>query len=113
MSDEFDYKNFKNIEDFLKTLESSKYYHSLYLKAVNHPIRRKILKIINEINPISKKQLFEKLNKKENLENNSFFTYHIEFLIKALCIKKYVKNNKIYYEITQSGKIIEFLDSNN
>ena len=63
MPDEFDYKNYKSIEDFGKTLEGSKYYHDLYLKAVNHPMRREILKIINSSNEISEKELFSLLMK--------------------------------------------------
>jgi hypothetical protein len=38
MPDESDFKDFKSIEEFEKTVEGSKYFHDLYLKAVNHPI---------------------------------------------------------------------------
>jgi len=48
MPNEFDFKNYKSIEEYGKTMEGTKYLHSLYLKAVNHPIRREILSIVSK-----------------------------------------------------------------
>ena len=59
-------------EEYMKTLEGSKYYHDLYLKAVNHPIRREILKIVNESKRISKTDLFIKLKEEKLLDDNKF-----------------------------------------
>ena len=59
MPDEFendDYLEFNTIEDYNKTLEGAKYYHSLYLKAVNHPIRREILEIVQQTDQISESE---------------------------------------------------------
>ena len=112
MPDEFEfenYKDFKTIEDFSKTVESSKYYHDLYLKAVNHPIRREILKIVNDSNEILEKKLFNQLSKKEILKDPSILEYNINFLIKALCIKKIEREDKTYYVITQAGKVVDYL----
>ena len=108
MPDEFDYKNYKSIEDFGKTLEGSKYYHDLYLKAVNHPIRREILKIINSSDEISENKLFSSLIKQKILTEKAVLDYNINFLIKALCIEKLEIRKEIYYRITQSGKVIEY-----
>ena len=46
MPDEFDFKNYKSMKDYGKSLEGSKYLHDLYLKAVNHPVRREILEML-------------------------------------------------------------------
>lgn len=107
--DEYDFKDCKSIEEFGKTLEGSKYYHDLYLKAVNHPIRRKILEIVNKSVEISKNKLFNQLSEQNIISDMSILEYNLDFLIKALCIEKKDDMNEIIYTITQSGKIIEYL----
>lgn len=109
MPNEFDFKNYKSIEDYGKTMEGTKYLHDLYLKAVNHPVRRKILTIVNNAKKISKEELFSILLD-ENIINDEFsLNYNIDYLIKAFCIEKIEEKSKIYYEITQSGRVIDYL----
>lgn len=111
MPDEFDFKNYTTMEEFSKTVEGTRYLHELYLKAINNNIRREILEILNEVNQISKKNLLKKLIEDKTIEDESMFNYHIDFLIKAFCIKSMLDedSNEIYYEITQSGKVIDYL----
>ncbi|MHA1885531.1 MAG: hypothetical protein ACW96S_10795 [Promethearchaeota archaeon] len=92
MPDEFEFKDYKSMEDYGKTVEGTKYLHSLYLKAVNHPIRREILNIVNE---------------KKNDE--AALNYNMDYLIKAFCVQKTKAENEEYYEITQSGRVVEYL----
>ncbi|MFX1418396.1 MAG: hypothetical protein ACFE9N_05690, partial [Promethearchaeota archaeon] len=103
MPDEFDFKNYKSMEEYSKSVEGTRYLHELYLKAVNHPIRREILNIVNIFNRISKKDLLNKLIEDKILDDESLFNYNIDFLIKAFCIKSTTDeiSNEIYYEITQ------------
>ncbi|MFX1393421.1 MAG: hypothetical protein ACFFAH_07590 [Promethearchaeota archaeon] len=109
MPDEFDFKNYKSLDEFGKTVEGIRYLHDLYLKAVNHPVRREILNIINKEGKIAKKKLVETLLK-NNLINDEFsFNYNIDFLIKAFCINRIQKDDEIFYEITQSGKVVDYL----
>ena len=110
MPDEFDFKSYKNLEEFSKTVEGTRYLHDLYLKAVNHPVRRKILTIINKEVRISKKKLLETLLNNNIINNEFAFNYNIDFLIKAFCINRIEKDNEIFYEITQSGKVIDYLE---
>jgi DNA-binding transcriptional ArsR family regulator len=109
MPDEFDFKNYKSMEDFSKTLEGTKYLHDLYLKAVNHPIRREILEIINKTKRISKEDLIKILVEKNLIKDDSNFDYNIDYLLKAFCIERIEEGNKIFFEITQSGKVVEYL----
>ncbi|MFX0027521.1 MAG: hypothetical protein ACFE8M_14060 [Candidatus Hermodarchaeota archaeon] len=104
-----DYKNSDRVEEICKTLDGNRYYHDLYLKAVNHPIRREILKIINKTNNISRSKLFEILTENQVINDLSVLDYNMTFLIKALCIEKEVRNEEVFYSITQSGKVIEYL----
>ncbi len=108
MPDESDFKDFTSIEEYGQTVEGSKYFHSLYLKAVNHPIRKTILQIVNKFNLISSSQLIVELKHSVIDIEEASLNYHIDFLVKALCIEP-ISENSQEYKITQTGKIIEYL----
>lgn len=108
MPDEFDFKNYNSMEEFNKTVEGTNYLHSLYLKAVNHPIRREILIIVNNAKRISKKNLFKTLLGKNIINDEFSFNYNMDYLLKAFCIKKIENEDEIYYEITQSGQVVDY-----
>ena len=112
MPDEFDFKNYKSIDEFSKSAEGVRYLHDLYLKAVNNPVRREILNIINKKGRISKKELIKTLIESKIISDESMFNYNIDFLIKAFCLKSTNDDisKEVYYEITQSGKVIEYLE---
>ncbi|MFW9950299.1 MAG: hypothetical protein ACFFKA_09285 [Candidatus Thorarchaeota archaeon] len=107
--DKEDYLESKTIEDYNKTLEGTKYYHSLYLKAINHPIRRVILEMVQSSKRIFEPKLFEDLKKQGVLEDPTTFRYNIDFLLKALCIERIEEQDGSYYRITQAGKVIDYL----
>ena len=109
MPDEFDFKDYKSLEEYSETLEGSKYFHGLYLRAVNHPIRREILHIVNEREKILKNEIYQILSSKELIFELSVLEYNLDFLVKSLCIEKIDEDSQIYYEITQLGKVIEYL----
>ena len=109
MPDEFDFKDYKSLEEYAKTLEGSKYFHGLYLRAVNHPIRRQILHVVNEREKVSEDELFNELQSKNLVNELSILEYNLDFLVKALCIEKVNQNSENYYVITQLGKVIEHL----
>ena len=109
MHDESDFRNYKTIEEFGKTVEGTRYLHSLYLKAVNHPIRREILNLVNEAQIISRNELLSKLLELDIIPDNRVFDYNMDYLIKALCILKIEENQNISYQITQGGKVVDYL----
>lgn len=110
MPDESDFKNYKSMEDYSKTVEGTKHLHSLYLKAVNHPVRREILEIVNKAKKISKKELLKKLIEKNMIKEENQLIYNVDYLLKAFCIDSFQEegSNEIFYEITQSGKVVEY-----
>jgi len=107
--DESDFKDYSTVEEYGKTLEGNKYYHYLYLKAVNNPIRREILKIINQEKKISRDDLLTRLKQKDILQDEGIFIYNLDYLIKALCIKQEQLGEKTFYEITLSGQVVDYL----
>ena len=112
MPDEFDFHKYKSMEEYGKTMEGSKYLHDLYLKAVNHPVRRTILEIVNKEKRISKKVLLKNLLDSNVIREESQLKYNIDYLLKAFCINsiKDDESEETFYEITQSGKVIEYLE---
>jgi len=80
--------------------------HGTYLKAVNHPVRKAMLQIINDSNKISKTELINKLLESNVIAKEDMFDYHINFLLQTECVKKLDLDN-IEYEILQAGKVIE------
>jgi len=84
--------------------------HGQYLKAVNHPVRRVILEIVNEAKKISHIKLFNALIEKETIKDEFTLNYNIDYLVKAFCIKKVEEDAEIFYEITQMGNVVEYYE---
>jgi len=112
MPDEFDFHKYKSMEEYSKTMEGTKYLHDLYLKAVNHPVRREILEIVNKTKKISKKELLTKLIDSNVIKDENQLIYNIDYLLKAFCINsiKDSDDDEVFYEITQSGKVVEYFE---
>ncbi len=87
--------------------EQKKVGHAQHLKAVNHPIRRKMLTFINEVEKISEKDLLEKLSNNNILDDENMFRYNMGFLIQAQCVEKIDGENGTSYKILPGGKVIE------
>ena len=112
MPDERDFKDYRSIEEFSKTLEGSKYYHSLYMKAVSHPIRKRILQIIYSQKAVTYPKLLSILTKEGTISEEAVLKYNIDYLLKALCIKAIFDNDskEKYFVITQCGEVVDYLD---
>ncbi|MBA7505492.1 hypothetical protein ES706_04160 [subsurface metagenome] len=94
-----------------KTADQTREFHALYLKAVNHPIRRAILEIVNQ-KPMTEEELLEILKEQDILNEKDMLKYHLDFLEKGYCIKKIndQQTKKILYKITQEGTVVDYLD---
>ena len=55
-------------------------------------------------NKLKLNKFYEKL-----IEDENIFNYNMDYLIKAFCIEKIENKGKIYYEITQSGQVVDYL----
>ena len=80
MPDEFDFKNYKSMEEYSQTMEGTKFLHDLYLKAVNHPVRREILEVVNKAKKISKKELLKELIEKNVIKEENQLVYNIDYI---------------------------------
>lgn len=86
-----------------ESIEETRRYHRLYLRAVNNPLRRKILLAIKEgYNSMKDLQKETGLNK-INLE------WHLSSLEQGFCVEKIEESGKLLYKLTKEGQLIEYL----
>jgi hypothetical protein len=81
--------------------------HAQHLKAVNHPIRREILKFVNEEEGIIEDALIDKLRENGTVDSKDTFKYHMDFLLQTFCVEKVETEEKVAYKILPGGKVIE------
>ena len=87
--------------------EQKKVGHAQHIKAVNHPIRREILKFVNEKEEILEDILIHKLKENGTLDSEDVFNYHMDFLLQSFCVEKIAEEDKSIYKILPGGKVIE------
>jgi hypothetical protein len=87
--------------------DEKKISHAQHLKAVNHPIRREMLRIINEQERISKADLLKSLLDQKVINSEDVFGYNMDFLIQSICVEKSEINGETFYSILPAGKVIE------
>lgn len=81
--------------------------HAQHLKAVNNPIRKEILKIVNSAGQISAEELITTLKDENILNDSNLFEYHSSFLTQSLCMEKVDVEGETYYKILPGGKVVE------
>jgi len=87
-----------------KSIEETRQYHTRYLRAVNNPLRRKILRILKE-----GYATIEDLQSRTGLDNNTL-KWHLSVLEHGFCIEKDIKQGKLVYKLTQEGKVVDYLE---
>ena len=85
-------------------LPSERSKHDLAAKAVNNPIRKRMLEMVLE-GKTREKDLIDKLVAEGMIPDGSHFKYHMSFLLKAECVAKNGDN----YEITKAGEVVKFM----
>ena len=78
--------------------------HELYLRAINNPLRRKILSALKENN-----STIEELAVNTCLDESTL-RWHLNFLESGLCVEKEDKIGKTIYKLTQFGKVIDYME---
>jgi hypothetical protein len=81
--------------------------HAQHLKAVNHPIRREMLRLVYDTESIQEIELVKKLSENKIIEDLNLFNYHMDFLLQALCVEKVEQEGTVLYKILPGGRVIE------
>jgi len=85
-------------EEYSESIERSKEYHHRYHRAVSHPVRKEILRLI--LKGLSEEEIARALNL-----SKSELDYHLNVLIQGFCVKK-VEGKLL---LTQEGMVVEHL----
>lgn len=80
-------------------------YHVHYLRAMNNPLRRRILRAIP-----AQGSTFEELQADTGL-NPAALQWHLTFLEHACCVEREVKEGSTVYKLTQEGQVVDFLEA--
>lgn len=87
-----------------KSIEETRKYHTRYLRAINSPIRRKILRALKEdcatIEDLQSRTGLDKIN----------LEWHLGVLEQGFCVEKDLKQGKLVYRLTQEGKVVDYLE---
>ena len=79
-------------------------FHERYLRAVNNPLRRKILCILNKGN-----DTLQELVSKTGLDEITL-KWHLSVLENGFCIEHQNKQGEIIYKVTQEGKVVNYIN---
>jgi DNA-binding transcriptional ArsR family regulator len=78
--------------------------HERYLRAINNPLRRKILSVLKENN-----STIEELAVNTCLDGSTL-RWHLSVLESGLCVEKEDKQGRTLYKLTQFGKVIDHME---
>ena len=85
-------------------MEETRIYHERYLRAINNPMRRKILRTLKD-----GFSTIEDLKLSTGLDNTAL-NWHLSILENGSCVEKDVMEGKLVYRLTQEGRVVDYLD---
>ena len=94
-------KDSKTIGD---SLEETKEYHLRYLRAVNNPLRRKILRALKVGDAT-----IETLQSRTGLDAGTL-EWHLSILEHGFCVEKEVRDGETLYKLTKEGKVVDYVE---
>jgi len=87
-----------------RSMEETKEYHVRYLRAVNSPVRREILRALKD-----GEATVEALGERTGMEKK-VLTWHLSILEHGFCVEKQDKDGEVVYDLTQEGRVVDFMD---
>ena len=89
-----------------RSIEETRQYHTRYLRAINSPLRRNILRALKDAC-----STVEALQLRTGLDVDTL-KWHLNLLEYGFCIKTHVERGKLVYELTQEGRVVDYLEEN-
>ena len=85
--------------------------HDVYLKAVNNPVRRRLLEIVSKA-PCTPEAVADQLVQDGLLQGEGALKYHLDVLVKAKCIvlDRDPHGNIKAIKITQGGQVVDYME---
>ena len=85
-------------------MEETKEYHERYLRAVNNPLRRDILRALKDGDATLKT-----LESITGLDSKTL-DWHLSILEHGCCVERDEEEGKTLYRLTQEGKVVDYVD---
>jgi DNA-binding transcriptional ArsR family regulator len=86
------------------SMEETKERHQRYLRAMNSPVRRTILRELKN-GPAT----LEELKTKTNIDEKTL-SWHLDILGWGYCVEKQMKNGHTIYLLTKEGSVVDYID---
>lgn len=86
------------------SIEETRRYHTLYLRAINSPLRREILRALKR-----KHSTVDDLQSVTGLDKDAL-KWHLNILEHGFCVEKNVKKGEVFYKLTQAGRVVDHLE---
>jgi len=86
------------------SIEETRLYHERYLRAMNSPIRRTILRILKET-----AITIEGLASRTGLSDEDL-RWHLNLLEHGFCVEKENRQGKLVYKLTQEGRVVDYVE---
>lgn len=94
----------KNSKTRNQSAEETRQFHERYLRAINNPLRRTILRALKE-----DCKTIEDLVSKTGIDNDTL-KWHLAVLENVSCVEKDQKQGKQVYRLTQEGRVIDYVE---
>ena len=94
----------KDVNTISRSIEESRRYHTLYLRAINNPLRRKILKALK-----NGSVTIADLKSNTQLDTNAL-NWHLSILEHGFCVEREEKDGNVVFKLTQEGNLIDYLE---
>ena len=86
------------------SIEETRKYHTQYLRAINNPLRRKILRALGD-----EWTSFEDLQSATDLPLD-VLKWHLQMLEQGFCVEQKTEKGITAYRVTQEGRIVDYLE---
>jgi DNA-binding transcriptional ArsR family regulator len=87
-----------------KSIDETREYHTRYLRAINNPLRREILRALKK-----EGATIEDLESRTGLDNEAL-KWHLSLLEHGFCVEKNIKKGKLIYQLTQEGRVVDYME---
>ena len=86
------------------SMEETKDRHRRYLRAINNPIRRNILRSLKNGNDV-----ITSISEDTGIDEKTV-GWHIRVLIDGFCVEEAIETDETKYILTQEGLVVDYLD---
>jgi DNA-binding transcriptional ArsR family regulator len=94
----------KDFGNTSKSIEENRLYHTRYLRAINSPLRREILRALKK-----GYATMRDLQSRTGLDENTL-KWHLSVLEHGFCVEKEIKQGTLIYKLTQEGRVVNYLE---